>query len=669
MLQAFDGMAPRARPRFARWCVENIRTDEHKTYDFAGYPHNTGPGGPADAVDDHRVRTITQQFGTRLGKSFTGLSMLLYYADVDPCPMMLATESERSLKKKIMRRLYQMIYGMPRHAGSLLYKSKRDHGSDMIEFRDCRIIGAWARSPGTLADENIKVGMANELDKEGWDGSTTSVEGAPHKLFDERFKDFQAVRKVLYEGTPTIYGRSRVERRRLISTNCDYFVPCPHCGKYQVLRLAAEDETGQFDFTQPGRLEWKRRPDGKNDKLLALKSAYYVCISGACPPIENHSRAWMMRRGVWAPEGCGVDNERARAAAERWYQSLAAESDDGAELWSGWPHADWITGQPVRDGPDTGYFLSSLYALALGWGDIAADYVESEDSPAEIKSFTQNWLAKTWRPVTHQVDWQTIGQRLINKDLPRSVAPDYASLLTVGIDRQKDHYVYAVDAWGPQRTHATVEYGEFEELEWLIPNLLEKPFPFADGNGELRVEIALIDDGYKPDSDVMDFCLQFLQKGIRVLPCKGSPRSLDADYKIAQLGSNTSKPGMLLVHVDTVRTQLWMDKTLYKVEKGDPGSMQLHAGSLLEHQDFLEQIINDGPIPYLDPRTNTMREQWKRLDLGIPNDLRDCRRYSYAGMLIHTRGAAIRPRTEKKTESQPAINNSGVSMPDGRPYL
>ena len=673
-LQTFAEMKPRVRPRFGKWCVHRIVNNEGRRFDHQAYPHNLAPGGPFDAVDDYNVRTITQQFATRLGKTFTGQCMLLYFADVDPCPMMIATETEPLLKKKILARMYDMIYKSDVLNDKLAFRSTRDHAADLIQFQECRIVGAWARAAGTLADENIKVGLANEIDKEGWDGTSTSVEGSPHKLFDERFKDYQSVRKVVYECTPTIKGRSRVERRRLQSTNCSFFVPCPHCKTYQVLRMGQDAGRREYDWDLPGRLEWDVREDGRHDKEIAMHTARYICISGDCPPIVDHHRAWMMRHGVWAPEGCTVNDERALAAAEHWYDDLTSElGGDSAELdtpWRGWDHADWVEGEPVRNGPDAGYQLSSHYALSLSWGDIAAEYVASRDKPGEFRNFVQGWLGETWEATSVKMDWHQLGGFLIDSEMKRHMVPDFASMLTLGADRQKDHYVYEIDAWGPDRTHHTIEYGEFDKLEFL-QELFSTTFRYADGDGGLRIAFGLIDDGYKPDSAVMDFCIRMIsQHGFQIWPSKGSNRALDADYRISTLGPNTSKPGMKLIHVDTIRTQMWLDKVLHSLRKGDVGARTLHAGSLDTHQDYLEQMINDGAVLRLDIRNNVEREVWERLNVDIPNDFRDCARYSYAGMLVATRNGPIRSRSAEivNTDKGGVINAGITRRPDGRSW-
>ena len=71
-----------------------------------------------------------------------------------------------------------------------------------------------------------------------------------------------------------------MERGRLGSTNCQYNVPCPHCGTYQSLRMGAKDESGIYDLKQPGRLEWDKTPSGKSDKETARRHLHDLVLVG-----------------------------------------------------------------------------------------------------------------------------------------------------------------------------------------------------------------------------------------------------------------------------------------------------------------------------------------------------------------------------------------------------
>ena len=185
-----------------------------------------------------------------------------------------------------------------------------------------------------------------------------------------------------------------------------------------------------------------------------------ACVCEGCEgKIKDEHRARMMRRGS-GHEGAAAILDSTKAAAV--IDSLGMIGGDGASLtdgyeWHGWKHAGWITGTPVNDGRDAGYQLSSLYALTLGWGDIAAEFVESIERPQNLRNFINGWLAETWELIARKTTWQMLGERIIDQKSPREQVPAWASLLTIGIDHQStggDRFPFVVDAWGQPACNA-----------------------------------------------------------------------------------------------------------------------------------------------------------------------------------------------------------------------
>jgi phage terminase large subunit GpA-like protein len=601
------------------WNCKNVQTHEGRAYAHDAYPHIGAPGGPCDAFDLWQYLTIWLQWASRLGKTFFGECATLKTADSDPCPMMFAS-ADAKLAKEVVGRTYGMIERCPRLREQLPKRRRQD----LVKLWFCRIFVAWSRSASTLADKAVRVGHANEIDK--WEHPSTSREADPLKLFDDRFKEFPAHKKIK-EGTPQLKHSSRVERGRLASTNCQYNVPCPHCDRYQTLRMG--------DGKSRGGIVWEKNEAGKSDKELARKTARYLCLHCG-EAIRDEHRGPMMRAGVWCPEGCQVNDAEAKKVAAEW--------PTRQDFWGGWQSSPWVTESPLRDGRDAGYQLSSLYALSLGWGDIAAEFVDSKANQQNLRNFINQWLAETWEIVSRKETWEQVGQRIINAEYRRGVVPKWASLLTIGVDYQhgKGIYPWVVDAWGPGRRNATIAYGEADSLDELEQGVIRTAWTHADGGPSLKIHTGLIDSGNRP-LGIYEFCERFNRSGIQLFPCKGSNRALASDYDRVVLGQNTAKPGTVLYHVDTVRSQIWMERTIHDIPRDGDGGFSLHAGNLFEHQDFLQQLLNDAPVEKLDAHNNAS-ESWDRIDTNVPNDLRDCKRYAYAAMLIASRNGRIYPR-------------------------
>ncbi len=651
---ALGYLQPTAQSRTIDWFRRHARNVDGRPYSHESYPHLGAPGGPADAMDDPNVRRIWMQFASRLGKTFFGQCCAMKKADCNPGPMMFATSVEKTAGE-VIERTYQMIDHSPRVCSQLRPKSRRRQSC--IDFAACQMHVAWARSVSTLSDKEVEFGHAGEIDK--WEHLSTSKEADPLRLFLDRFKN-RPHHKVVLESTPSVKGRSRIEAGRLGSTNCKFCVPCPHanCGRYQTLHMGVAKlapAAGGDGATEGGyRLRWDRLSNGHNDKDLARRTAVYHCqFCGG--RIEDYQRSQIMRLGVWCPEGCTIKDAEARDAAINGHD------------WRGWKHASWIEGTPLRDGAEAGYQLSSLYALSLTWGDVASEFVACKGKPQDLRNFINQWLAETWEPVKRQATWEQLGERIIAKDSPRGIVPLWGSLLTCGIDRQSggdggagDRFPWTVDAWGPEWKCATIAYGESDSFDNLLLDVISAQWNHADGGVPLSIAFTLIDSGYRPDG-VYEFCRRCHAKQLNVWPSKGSPAALDSDYRRAALGPNTSMPGMILVHVDTIRSQLWLEHQLTNPD----GLYSLHAGSILDHQDFLQQLLNDAAVNELD-KTNNVRQSWERIDTHTPNDFRDCRRYAYVARLIAAQGREIPERSAGTMPvRRPAVIGSGVDQNRG----
>lgn len=634
--KCFATFRPRERIRLLDWARQTILTNEGRPYDHRSFPHIGAPGGPADAFDDPAIREIWLQWASRLGKTFFGQTATLKQGVTEPCPLMFASSAQK-IALEVVDRTYEMIRQSPALAG--LLPPKHQQKQDRIDLGACEMFVGWSRSKDTLADKNVKVGHANEIDK--WEHVSTSTEGDPLKLFTDRGKVFAATRKFVFESTPAVKNRSRVEDGVLRSTNCRYFVPCPECGRYQALRMgSAYAELRKLPTdNRRGGLDFSRNGAGRWDVFTARESAAYVCEHCEAR-LGDHARAWMMRRGVWVPHGCTVNDEGA-----------AEQIDEHAdERFQSWSKARWVSGTPTRDGHIAGYQLSSLYALALTWGDVAAEVVDGHEKPQMMRNFINQWLGETWELVARGQTWEQLGQRLTSGvELTRGIVPTTHSVLTAGIDKQQDRYVYQIKSWGADRRSHIVDYGEAADETELYAQVVEQNFRY-EGGGAIRVSVALMDSGFRAPV-VYEFCKRCLANGRKVLPCKGSATALSSVYSVSELGKNTSAPGMILVSVDTISTQEWIDRQLHDLRPGEPGSVTLYKASLDEHRDFLEQLLNDAAVTDLD-NNNYEREKWQRPDTSIPNDYRDTGRYANVAMLLATKGRPIKDRVPP--EQQPA---------------
>jgi phage terminase large subunit GpA-like protein len=275
-----------------------------------------------------------------------------------------------------------------------------------------------------------------------------------------------------------------------------------------------------------------------------------------------------------------------------------------------------------------------LYALSVTWGAIAAKMVDSEERPSTRRNFINSWLAETYEHVERDTDWEALGKRLMIYPLERGQIPNWCRWLVAGVDKQESHYPVVAEAWGEDGRCHTVDHAKLETddelLEWLAGE-----FPGPDGQ-LLRLSLVLMDFGYRPHG-VHDLVARARERGITMIPCKGSSKSLGTPYQRRKLGKDTSKPGARFILVDTISSQDWIDQQLHDIVPGTAGGMSLFRAPLGEQQEFLQQILNDAPVQAND-KHNQVRESWDRIDPNIPNDFRDAKRLSATAMLVRKNG-------------------------------
>jgi phage terminase large subunit GpA-like protein len=106
-----------------------------------------------------------------------------------------------------------------------------------------------AQSPSSLRADTVKILILEECDSAPQ--MLVTGEGRWDQVVEARTKAFGNRRKIMAVSTPTLYDQSIIHERFLLGDQCEYFVPCPLCGKFQLLdedRLRAETIAGDISF-------------------------------------------------------------------------------------------------------------------------------------------------------------------------------------------------------------------------------------------------------------------------------------------------------------------------------------------------------------------------------------------------------------------------------------
>jgi phage terminase large subunit GpA-like protein len=301
--------------------------------------------GVMDAVSDPDVETVVVMSSSQVGKTEVVNNTVAYHIDQDPAPIMVVMPTERDAETWSKDRFAPMARDTPCLSGRISDPKSRDGSNKILHKRfaggHLTIVGANA--PSGLASRPIRILLCDEVDRYP---AGAGAEGDPVKLARKRTVTFWN-RKIVLVSTPTLKGASRIETAYEESDRRRFWVPCPDCGRHQVLAW--------------GQVRWDSAPEHRPD------TARYVCVH--CNASWSDARRWQaIAAGEW----------RAEAA----FTGIAGFHLN--EIYSSW----------VRLADMVRTFLS-----AKAGGDEA------------MKTFVNTSLGETWIENGEAPDWQRLYER------------------------------------------------------------------------------------------------------------------------------------------------------------------------------------------------------------------------------------------------------------------
>lgn len=590
-LKATRHIEPPPKVASSEWLQANVTMPQGSEtggmpFSLASFPHCDGV---LEAFDNPSIRTITLQWGTRLGKTTTCLSLMARVAGTCPRNMMFASSTKESASRVVSERLYPILASTDTVRQQLLPEHRRSQLK--VKLHACKINVGWSGSDTSLADVGAWYGVANEIDK--WSQELGS-EADSLDLFINRFKGFTN-HKIIFESTPTITNKSRIESLLLASNRHKRYVPCPHCGEFQILRKG--------DPKSPGGFRWETDDKGNSDPDTAAATAYYECEKCG-EHIENFHRILMLRRGIWCPDGCSVDREGKIQGT-----AIRANSVN------------------VGFGP-----LPSWYALTETWGSFAAKWIAAQKKPRKLQDVVNSYMAETWAVKRTKSNPETVGERIRGETI-QGVVPAGAAFLTVTVDRQQadgGFCPWVVMAHADDGRAWVVNCGASRNLDHIWTTVIRGKYPKTDGNGEMSPVICGVDSGWDT-KNTYDFCNA--HQGMAI-PLKGANTDLGAGgYRLVNLveSSNRSKgqtrkvDGQDLLHVGTDFWETDLESRLYEKLANEPGSLTLCREASVD-EGFLSQLCNGVLKDVVDSR-GSAKLLWIKRNEEQPNDYRDCVRY------------------------------------------
>ena len=411
-------------------------------------------------------------------------------------------------------------------------------------------------------------------------------EGDQIKLGRNR-ADYYWDRKIAIGGTP-IFPNDKTHEWFLRGDQRRYFVPCPFCQEYQVLR-------------------WEQmRKDGED-------AGSYECAH--CAELIPHSKKrWMVERGQW------------RATAESQQPGLRSY-----HLWAAYsysPAADWAV--LVREHQE------ALEAMRRG-------------DPDAMQTFHNTVLGLPWEDtLAGKLTGDGLAKRrqdeAAGNGYPVGSVPEGVLLITAGVDVQGgggtvgERLVVTFWGWGrgeeawhlghfeidgdPQQTETLDQLDQVADTQWR-----------RDDGVMLTMRMGGIDDGGIATQEVREWCRT---RSARWVPMKGAHqkgkpligRGVPVD--VNRKNQAVTKRGVLLYPVGYDAS---VNHLQGRLRNEQPGPGYLHFGMAATDQ-FLDELFPWKRMPRRDK--GQVSYHWV-LPPGARDEGGDCTRYAYAALQLVTR--------------------------------
>jgi len=324
--------------------------------------------------------------GTQLGKTQGLFNIMFYYMKNDPCGILFGFSNDGEKKKMVSSRL-DPIMNANKWISDLIVSSNNGKSGNTLHMKNFKggfMTIASAQSPASFRSMPTRLVCLDEIDAYPTDANG---EGDIVSLAAKRTSTFGDTYKI-YLSSTTTNKMSKIMAEYENTDKRKYYVPCPHCGKMQLI-----------DWE---RFSWSVEGTKVTDVYMKCKECGYH--------IHNEDKVTMLPQGKWI-----ATNDTPTAANA------------------------------------VGFWLSGLYA-PLGWQSwekCVTEYIEaiSSRNDAKLSSFYNCILAMPYETDKDVPKKERLYNESKASNYTRGEVKDEVVFLTSGSDVQKDRIETEVVGW------------------------------------------------------------------------------------------------------------------------------------------------------------------------------------------------------------------------------
>lgn len=547
-----------------------------------------------DAFTQPGVWQIVIMASAQTGKSECELNMMGYAIDTDPGPMLYVQPTERTADDYSKRRIAPMIAACPTLREKVFKARSRDAANTitMKTFPGGSLAIIGANSPADLASKPVRYVFMDETDRFP---ASAGSEGDPQQLAERRTETFRHNRKIVKTSTPTIKGRSKIERDYMNGTQEEWHTECPNCHTYSYIKFADikferdefKNETGEVDYR--------------------IRDAYWQCP--VCKRI--------------------VPEHKAKRLPAKWVAKNPKAIDNG-----------------IRS-----FRLNAFMSPWSDWKDICRTFLKAQKDPEMLKTFFNTVLGEVWEVHTSNGLEEKLYKRREHYD---AEIPSGVLVLTMGIDTQDNRLEFEVvgwdrngQSWGisrgiiPGRADAQGVWDEVDALldrEWSLKNGMK-----------MRILATFIDSGGHFTQDIYKQCAKRQTK--RIWPIKGEGGEGKQYCRLMKKGA-ASDGVRFIIGVDDGKSGI-----MYEAGIEEPGPHYMHFPKDMHagyNMDFFRGLISERMVIHRSGGKSVAA--WEKT--YERNEPLDCRNYARAAYKFFNWHFDELERTLSGEETQAIITQS-----------
>ena len=520
-----------------------------------------------DCFTQPGVWQIVIMASAQVGKSEIELNMMGCAMDNDPGPMLYIQPTESMAEDYSKRRIAPMIAACPTLRDKT-YKAKGRDSANTITMKtfiggSLAIIGA--NSPAELASRPVRYIFMDETDRFP---TSAGSEGDPQELAERRTETFRHNRKIIKTSTPTIKGKSKIERDYMKGTQEEWHTECPHCHSFNFIRFP-DIHFDKEDITNAA---------GEKDFIVKT-------VTWRCP---------VCKRDI--PE-----HEAKRLPAK------------------------WVSKNPdaIQNGIRS-FRLNAFMSPWSDWKDIVRQFLKAGKDPELLKVFYNTVLGESWEVFTGNGLDEALYKRREHYD---AEIPTGVLVLTMGMDTQDNRLEYEVvgwdrngQSWGisrgiiPGRADAP---GVWEEVD----SLLDREWNLKNGM-KMKILATFIDSGGHFTQDIYKQCARRQYK--RIWPIKGEGGEGKQYCRLMKRSGGKDDSAKFIIGVDDGKAGI-----MYEAGIEEPGPHYMHFPvnyRLGYDRDFFKGLISERMVMHRKggQTVATWEKTYER------NEPLDCRNYARA---------------------------------------